>query len=458
MYTVLAHLTDKNFKGFKYLTKLFPLHHNTISSTSASSTPAESPPESRSTAHVEEPFLLDDAHQIESELDTAGTRTDPTVPSATRVHVEKPYFYNEQSTLDMVEILKKMVTRYLELLGNLVENKDEFQDMVKTVRDPKSNIESRREAEAYIKEQSQVHGEMIIQGDQLTVARIESAKRLQKGSLTMLGRLDLVQVVMTGMFHADMNRVIYDYQALLDMESDEPGTLGRLKLATRWNHISNAPDVIKSCGKFEDHRQFLDGVGTQYLLEAIGNTLKEIVEDGQVIEETEEGAIRLFEKILEDNKIKLFQEPNTSNVTSNLSEPSTAEHYDDLAKYASDISSRTLLSLVMRQAERQGDFEAIIALKIVLVTFFFNVSGLNSNYAPTLMFDIVDYLGASSATKKRMEAMATANLSGKAGHNIHVDKMCEQFIREVKAILTNLHRAFSDALIDTVIAASNPFR
>ena len=148
----------------------------------------------------------------------------------------------------------------------------------------------------------------------------------------------------------------------------------------------------------------------------------------------------------------------TSNVTSNLSEPSTAEHYDDLAKYASDISSRTLLSLVMRQAERQGDFEAIIALKIVLVTFFFNVSGLNSNYAPTLMFDIVDYLGASSATKKRMEAMATANLSGKAGHNIHVDKMCEQFIREVKAILTNLHRAFSDALIDTVIAASNPFR
>ena len=205
--------------------------------------------------------------------------------------------------------------------------------------------------------------------------------------------------------------------------------------------------------------------------------MTEIVEHGEIIEETEEGAILLFERILTDNAIKLFPDAsmNTTSVVNNLNSTTTninstttnnntnnnttnTTHYDDLAKYASDFASRTLLSLVMRHAEREGDFQAILALKIVLVTFFYNVSGLNSQYAPTLIFDVVDYLGASSTTKRRMEAMMTANLSGKAGHNIHVDKMCEQFIRQVKTILTNLHRGLSEALIDTAIAASNPFR
>ena len=75
-------------------------------------------------------------------------------------------------------------------------------------------MQDRKQAEDYIKLQTRTHGELIVQGDQLTVARVESAKRIQKGSLTMLGRLELVKVVMTGMFHADMNRVIYDYQVI----------------------------------------------------------------------------------------------------------------------------------------------------------------------------------------------------------------------------------------------------
>ena len=248
------------------------------------------------------------------------------------------------------------------------------------------------------------------------------------------------------------------------MDTDAPGTLGRMKLATRWNHISNEANIIKSCGKFEDHRQFLDGVGTQFLLEAISTTLKEIVENGEDIEKTEAGAIILFDRILQQHSITPFPDTlttrssTTTSTTSTNTSPETRNQYDDVAKYASDIASRTLLSLIMRHAEREADFQAIFALKIVLVSYFFNVSGLNSNYAPTLMFDVVDYLGASTATRRRMEVMATANLSGKAGHNIHVDKMEEQFIREVKTILSNLHRGFSEALIDTAIAASNPLR
>ena len=136
----------------------------------------------------------------------------------------------------------------------------------------------------------------------------------------------------------------------------------------------------------------------------------------------------------------------------------TPQFHDDLARYSSDFASRTLLSLVTRQAEREGDFEAILALKIVLVGFFYDASGLRSKYAPTLMFDVVDYLGASERTRERIKVLVTANLSGKAGSNIHLDKMMEHFIREVKNVLTNLHRGFNDSLVDTAVAASNPLR
>ena len=127
-----------------------------------------------------------------------------------------------------------------------------------------------------------------------------------KGAVTMLGRLDLVKVTQTGMFHADMSMIIYDYLALLDEETDDVGSLSHFKLSTRWTHITNNANTIKACGKFEDHRQFLEGVGTQYLLEAIRNTLKNLLEEGGQIEETKEFAIKLFERIMKENQLQLF--------------------------------------------------------------------------------------------------------------------------------------------------------
>ena len=74
------------------------------------------------------------------------------------------------------------------------------------------------------------------------------------------------------------------------------------------------------------------------------------------------------------------------------------------------------------------------------------------------MFDVVDYLGASEATRRRIEEMVTANLSGKAGSNIHLDKLCEHFIRQVKEILMRLHRGFDDNMVAMAVASSNPIR
>ena len=44
---------------------------------------------------------------------------------------------------------------------------------------------------------------------------------------------------------------------------------------------------------------------------------------------------------------------------------------------------QTWLSLIMRQAEKEGDSQAIEANRITLVAFFYSVSGNNSTYSPT---------------------------------------------------------------------------
>ena len=38
------------------------------------------------------------------------------------------------------------------------------------------------------------------------------------------------------------------------------------------------------------------------------------------------------------------------------------------------MSSRVLLSLTMRKAEREGDVKSIMAIRIILIMFFYGVS------------------------------------------------------------------------------------
>ena len=129
---------------------------------------------------------------------------------------------------------------------------------------------------------------------------------------------------------------------------------------------------------------------------------------------------------MQENNIQLFysQDDDDEDITSE----------DDLNRYAANISSRYLLSEVHRQAEREADSKALVAIRINMVPFFFNASGNNSKYSPTLMANIVDYMGASSVTRKRMDVMVCANLSGKPGCNAHQDKLNEWFVREVKQV------------------------
>ena len=72
IYTILASATSARFKGFQFLSKVFPRHHDNPSKETANS-PAEA-------------------------------------------HKEKPFYIAETATLNMVEILNKIQDRYLELL------------------------------------------------------------------------------------------------------------------------------------------------------------------------------------------------------------------------------------------------------------------------------------------------------------------------------------------------------
>ena len=79
------------------------------------------------------------------------------------------------------------------------------------LRDTESTDLELAKAEDFIMKANKDVGSLIISGDQLTIDRIESAKRAQKGSVTCLERLDLISCTTSGMFHVDMNFVIYSY-------------------------------------------------------------------------------------------------------------------------------------------------------------------------------------------------------------------------------------------------------
>ena len=362
LFTVMAQLIADRVPSFAWLRKFYPKHH----------------------AH---------GHTDNS--------TEPTT-----AHAEKPFYIQEQSTLDMVEILWLIQKRFLELLGEIVEDKEAFQDTLRTAQDADATEEEREEAEGYIREQVKKHGELVMHGDQLTVDAIENAKRAMKGSLTMLERLELVSCTSSGMFHVDMSMIIYSFLGCMEKEKslEDVCTMAFFKLHLKnKKHISNLQGNIKESGKFEQHRQFLEGIGTEFFIEAVNTVLATMAEQGEKVERSKQGADEFFQRVIANTNIQTYYDTNAR--------PFDDQH-DDLFKYGSNLASRVLLSLCMRQAEREGDAESLLSIRIILITYFYNACGNRSKYAPTLMRNVVDYLSASSATRRRMDIMVTSNLTG----------------------------------------------
>ena len=267
VYTVMTDIVTANFKGFGWLKKFFPTHHNHPSSAQSK--------------------------------------------EASSAHVEKPLYLPETATLDMVRILNCLQDRWLELLEGAAADKNMFIEIIRILRDTESTDLELAEAEDFIMKANEDVGGLIISGDQLTIERIESAKRAQKGSVTCLERLDLITCTTSGMFHVDMSFVIYSYMGCMEHDRNLQDILSmayfKLKLKKNW--ISNCSDTIKACGNFEEHRQFFESIGEAFLLEGIQSTIDKMVLDGEELEKTEEGAIIFFQKILSQNNIQLYYDP-----------------------------------------------------------------------------------------------------------------------------------------------------
>jgi hypothetical protein len=398
MKTVLTDLLVNNFKGFKWTREHYPEHHY---------------------------------HPTCQEARKAST-----------AFTEKPYYLNEMKALDMVSILQMVQDRYFELLISMVEDDGKLEKCIRKVKTIGTPVEETKTAEIYIRYCTQIHGELIIHGDQLTMDRVISAVKLQKPCVTAYGRLEYICITQVGMFHAEMSYIIHNFAEMMPAEASlkDLGSLAWFKSKLSWNHITNNADKIKECGNFECHRQFFEKIGSEYIIEAVRNTL-----ENEKLEKTKVGLDSFFHKVISENHLDFVYNPDTDDPL----------FFDDVAKNASNLASRALLSLVMHKVEREGDSKGIQAVRRVLMMFAFNVSGANSNYMPTLMYDMVNYMGASDATRRRIDELVTSNITGGTGTNIHQDKLEEQKVKLVKGIMTGLHRNFSDALLEVSVAASN---
>ena len=162
------------------------------------------------------------------------------------------------------------------------------------------------------------------------------------------------------------------------------------------NSISNKAENIKRCGEFEKHDQFLLVVGKEILISAF-----KVFMTGYhgTITKTAEGATDLILMFLSVSDIKYFWDPN------NFDEK---EKFDDILSSCRDNAGRTVLSMVADKVEHEGDGLGIRAVRKAMIPYFLNKKLVQSSkYAMSLLSDLVNYMGASERTKKRIDLLAT---------------------------------------------------
>ena len=100
--------------------------------------------------------------------------------------------------------------------------------------------------------------------------------------------------------------------------------------------ISNQESKIKKNGCFELHDQFINELGTQYLMNSFENYIKNNSDSFNVTDS--DSAIGLILDFLDKNEIRYFYDPTVDNEEN--------DKFDDLLSYCKDLCGRTVLSLV----------------------------------------------------------------------------------------------------------------
>ena len=131
------------------------------------------------------------------------------------------------------------------------------------------------------------------------------------------------------------------------------------------------------------------------------------------------------------------------------------QYMDDLHKYASDISSSTLLLLIFIHAIKYGDTTCIRACHKVFSVFFFSSDGNASKYAPSIMYQLLDYDAASSKERNLIDMFSSINCYGTEGSGVSADLVCEWGVKEIKKTEIKLASNIEVTLLERATKSSN---
>ena len=363
------------------------------------------------------------------------------------IFVQKPLNFSENANNEMIAIMEILQSKYLHLVGEQSKDKETFFKDLKSIYSVDLDEDVREAAEMRIKEEVKSAGELICHGDLLTDVRFETCKRMRRMAVTAVERFDFLKIFRLGTFHLGMNKVIQDVVAGMKSEVNVEDTLslGYFKTTLGLHHITNNPDIIKKDGNFEHHSQFCEDIGSELLIEAF----KTFVDKAEApIEKTQDAAVKFILDFLNTMDIKYYYDPE------NCEEKKVN---DDMMSSCKDNASRSLISLVLKSVEHEGDGLGLRALRTVMIPYFLNrkIEIQDSKYAPRLLFNRIWFLQASERTQARIDLMACCNPSGKKGHSIARDMENEHKVKSTKNILRGLHSQLGDLPVEKAVLGSN---
>ena len=154
-----------------------------------------------------------------------------------------------------------------------------------------------------------------------------------------------------------------DYSFCMKTENnqDDEGTLPWFASILNFEWASRDASKIKKAGNFEKHDQLFTELGTQYLINATENYLRENPEALSKVN-SQETATNFVLDLLEASKIEFYF---------HLSRTEDKEA-DDLLTYVRDVCSRLVLSLAIDKCEKSEDPLGLRAIRRILIPYFLN--------------------------------------------------------------------------------------
>jgi len=129
-----------------------------------------------------------------------------------------------------------------------------------------------------------------------------------------------------------------------------------------------------------------------------------------------------------------------------------AERTCDVFLMARDQTIRLIISLCLKQCERENDALGLRTLRRIMISYFRNKSKeATSAYARNLVMDLVVEESSSERSRARMDNHVCVNPSGTRGGHLFRDKVNEHYVQQVKVQLGRQHSDHHDVQVQTLI-------